>query len=113
MGRKKKRPTAKEADQEWNPKKCKVEQSPSQICIIHTPACKSLKFTPINADSFKRLQEIRKERLLCPAGSFQRMENECQLLTQYENSKNQDGETFGYHRGCYQNFTITNTNAVS
>jgi len=80
-------------------------------CIVHIPG---LKYGPVvlmatakdSTARLARLKEIRDMRLAQPHGSVQRMTSTCDLIP------NSLTEAHGYHRECYQRFTM-NLNRLS
>lgn len=70
-------------------------------CIIHFPERTSDKVTLLSEDSFNKLQDIRRRRMMQPIGSPYRVSEICiQIPSSY--SEEQD---LGYHPNCYQRFT--------
>ena len=71
-----------------------------QNCIIHNDESKAENFIYLKESSFQKICEIKKMRLSLPIGSKQRMEKECVQIPAHIGSDN------GYHRDCYQRFTM-------
>lgn len=74
-------------------------------CILHTNDSKMTQFTYFSEldkaeERFQKILDIRGQRLTQPLGSPHRMEQVCEQIPQ--NFTNTDG----YHRDCYQRFTM-------
>ena len=78
------------------PKKNKVGQK----CIIHFKEVKDAQFTDISVERLEKLKEISKTRLKLPEGSNLRYTEVCCNIP--ENISPGDG----YHRKCYNKFTV-------
>ena len=74
-------------------------------CIVHIPGLQYgpmvlLSTTKDSTARLARLKEIRDKRLVQPHGSVQRMTSTCDLIPDSLT------ECHGYHRECYQRFTM-------
>ena len=82
-----------------------VKQKCRSMCIIHIEGIVPGKFIyikdlPDPKDKFQKLCTIRDKRLLAPSSSKQRMESSCESIP------NALEDHHGYHRACYQRFTM-------
>ena len=81
------------------------DSSRKRICVVHFKDCNSKVFTYLSDTKdpdqrLKKLQEICDKRLAEPPGSVHRMTETCALIPSELN------ECHGYHRTCYQRFTM-------
>ena len=59
------------------------------------------KVTKLSEDSFNKLHDIHRQRMMQPKGSLYRMSKMCiQIPSSYS-----EEQVLGYHRDCYQKFT--------
>ena len=71
-----------------------------QNFIIHNDESKAENFIYLKESSFQKICEIKEMGLSLPIGSKQRMEKECVQIPAHI------GTDVGYHRDCYQRFTM-------
>ena len=77
----------------------------TMCCIIHRDNSNMASFIHLNdlenpGERFRYICEIRRKRLSQPIGSAERMEAMCDQIPE------EFGEIHGYHRDCYQRFTM-------
>lgn len=79
-------------------------------CILHASGIEPKDFTPLSqvresaTDKLAQLHSIRDKRLQEPPDSANRMEDVCNRIPESLDGANL--ETTGYHRACYQRFTM-------
>ena len=89
---------------------CKKRKRESENCILHMPGIEHGPFTLLSnvkgspADKLAYLHAIRSKRLQEHYDSPYRMQDVCDLIP--FDLEHADSETIGYHRGCYQRFTM-------
>ena len=80
---------------------------PSVTCILHVTGIQHLVFISFSGSVIVKLAQlhgIRNRRLLMPYDSHYRMEDVCNRIP--ESLADADLDSIGYHRSCYQNFTL-------
>ena len=92
--------------------KCGQEGPNKLICIVHIPGLHYGELLPLASmeegnTKLDKLKVIRGKRLAQPEGSVHRMEDTCKLIPE-DASKHH-----GYHRVCYQRFTMNLNRLVS
>ena len=99
-----------------NPKKKRKVESPElesvdvprETCVLHVVGIDHGQFTTFknvrgnSTEKLAQLHTVRDQRLAEPAGSVHRMDIVCGLIP--ESLEDDDLESYGYHRQCYQRF---------
>ena len=70
------------------------------LCMIHFSVSKNENYVSCQPETFQKLESIKDKRLAEPVGSALRMTDVCLQFPQVFS------EQLGYHRDCYQNFTM-------
>lgn len=89
---------------------CKKRKRVSENCILHMPGIEHGSFTLLSnvkgspADKLAYLHSIRNKCLQEPYDSPYCMQDVCGLIPC--DLEHADCETIGYHRACYQHFTM-------
>ena len=89
---------------------CKKRKHVAENCILHMPGIEHGTFTFLSnvkgspAEKLVYLHGIRNKRLQEPYNSPYRMQDVCDLIPR--DLEHADFETIGYHRACYQRFTM-------
>ena len=98
-------------EDEWSAKPSKKKSKLDEICILHSKDVTTLgNFTSLSSckvpatEKLDALQKIRDRRLKESADSKHRMQIVCEKIP--ASLANVNLETTGWHRGCYQRFTM-------